>query len=153
MKSILMINYLYLEYEVIDLMLFTYLFSVSAQDDSCPVLTKIVQRCRGVDMLAGDRGQLFLPLCSLHQICYLCVSRLGIFSTSVAFFHHNQTHMKTLKIRSHSPLSIFCFCLGNVKYTVYSHRIVGQCRYCRQPAPTVFIRYRVFHNHRQRHIT
>ncbi|KAM3967682.1 LOW QUALITY PROTEIN: uncharacterized protein ACR2FA_011235 [Aphomia sociella] len=39
---------------------------------SCPVLAKIVQRCRGVDMLAGDRGQLFLPLCSLHQICYLC---------------------------------------------------------------------------------
>lgn len=40
---------------------------------SCPVLTKIIQRCRGVDLLAGDRGQLFLPLCSLHQICYLCV--------------------------------------------------------------------------------
>ncbi|CAH2102167.1 unnamed protein product [Euphydryas editha] len=39
---------------------------------SCPVLAKIVQRCRGVDLLAGDRGQLFLPLCSLHQICYLC---------------------------------------------------------------------------------
>ncbi|XP_047018924.1 uncharacterized protein LOC124629539 [Helicoverpa zea] len=39
---------------------------------ACPVLAKIVQRCRGVDMLAGDRGQLFLPLCSLHQICYLC---------------------------------------------------------------------------------
>ncbi|KAJ2948036.1 hypothetical protein O0L34_g9834 [Tuta absoluta] len=39
---------------------------------SCPVLAKIVQRCRGVDVLAGDRGQLFLPLCSLHQICYLC---------------------------------------------------------------------------------
>lgn len=41
---------------------------------ACPVLAKIVQRCRGVDLLAGDRGQLFLPLCSLHQICYLCVS-------------------------------------------------------------------------------
>ncbi|KAG7310419.1 hypothetical protein JYU34_003196 [Plutella xylostella] len=39
---------------------------------TCPVLTKIVQRCREVDLLAGDRGQLFLPLCSLHQICYLC---------------------------------------------------------------------------------
>ncbi|XP_026738938.1 uncharacterized protein LOC113501846 [Trichoplusia ni] len=39
---------------------------------ACPVLAKIVQRCRGVDLLAGDRGQLFLPLCSLHQICYLC---------------------------------------------------------------------------------
>ncbi|XP_052757765.1 uncharacterized protein LOC113522408 [Galleria mellonella] len=39
---------------------------------SCPVLAKIIQRCRGVDLLAGDRGQLFLPLCSLHQICYLC---------------------------------------------------------------------------------
>ncbi|XP_053614647.1 uncharacterized protein LOC128677665 [Plodia interpunctella] len=41
-------------------------------EGSCPVLAKIVQRCRGVDLLAGDRGQLFLPLCSLHQICYLC---------------------------------------------------------------------------------
>ncbi|XP_059051100.1 uncharacterized protein LOC131845948 [Achroia grisella] len=39
---------------------------------SCPVLAKIINRCRGVDLLAGDRGQLFLPLCSLHQICYLC---------------------------------------------------------------------------------
>ncbi|XP_068626520.1 uncharacterized protein [Battus philenor] len=38
----------------------------------CPVLAKIIQRCRGVDLLAGDRGQLFLPHCSLHQICYLC---------------------------------------------------------------------------------
>lgn len=41
---------------------------------ACPVLAKIIERCHGVDMLAGDRGQLFLPLCSLHQICYLCVS-------------------------------------------------------------------------------
>ncbi|XP_047520240.1 stress response protein NST1 [Pieris napi] len=39
---------------------------------ACPVLDKIIKRCRGVDLLAGDRGQLFLPLCSLHQICYLC---------------------------------------------------------------------------------
>ncbi|KPJ07341.1 hypothetical protein RR48_04135 [Papilio machaon] len=38
----------------------------------CPVLSKIIQRCRGVDLLAGDRGQLFLTHCSLHQICYLC---------------------------------------------------------------------------------
>ncbi|KPI95098.1 hypothetical protein RR46_12102 [Papilio xuthus] len=38
----------------------------------CPVLAKIIQRCRGVDLLAGDRGQLFLTHCSLHQICYLC---------------------------------------------------------------------------------
>ncbi|KAH9628379.1 hypothetical protein HF086_015909 [Spodoptera exigua] len=43
-----------------------------AASGACPVLAKIVQRCRGVDLLAGDRGQLFLPLCSLHQICYLC---------------------------------------------------------------------------------
>lgn len=47
--------------------------SVVGASGACPVLAKIVQRCRGVDLLAGDRGQLFLPLCSLHQICYLCV--------------------------------------------------------------------------------
>ncbi|KAJ0182317.1 hypothetical protein K1T71_001686 [Dendrolimus kikuchii] len=46
--------------------------STTGTSGSCPVLAKIVQRCRGVDLLAGDRGQLFLPLCSLHQICYLC---------------------------------------------------------------------------------
>ncbi|KAG6447044.1 hypothetical protein O3G_MSEX004710 [Manduca sexta] len=46
--------------------------STATASGSCPVLAKIVQRCRGVDLLAGDRGQLFLPLCSLHQICYLC---------------------------------------------------------------------------------
>ncbi|CAH2241090.1 jg13148 [Pararge aegeria aegeria] len=46
--------------------------STASSSGACPVLAKIVQRCRGVDLLAGDRGQLFLPLCSLHQICYLC---------------------------------------------------------------------------------
>ncbi|XP_072936918.1 uncharacterized protein [Epargyreus clarus] len=46
--------------------------STAGSGGSCPVLAKIMQRCRGVDLLAGDRGQLFLPLCSLHQICYLC---------------------------------------------------------------------------------
>ncbi|XP_034831558.2 uncharacterized protein [Maniola hyperantus] len=46
--------------------------STVSSSGACPVLAKIVQRCRGVDLLAGDRGQLFLPLCSLHQICYLC---------------------------------------------------------------------------------
>lgn len=48
------------------------MISATGTSGSCPVLVKIVQRCRGVDLLAGDRGQLFLPLCSLHQICYLC---------------------------------------------------------------------------------
>ncbi|CAK1540270.1 unnamed protein product [Leptosia nina] len=46
--------------------------STVSSTGACPVLDKIVKRCRGVDLLAGDRGQLFLPLCSLHQICYLC---------------------------------------------------------------------------------
>ncbi|CAG9796366.1 unnamed protein product [Diatraea saccharalis] len=46
--------------------------STARATGSCPVLGKIIQRCQGVDFLAGDRGQLFLPLCSLHQICYLC---------------------------------------------------------------------------------
>ncbi|XP_050681915.1 uncharacterized protein LOC126977231 [Leptidea sinapis] len=46
--------------------------TASSSSGACPILAKIVQRCHGVDVLAGDRGQLFLPLCSLHQICYLC---------------------------------------------------------------------------------
>ncbi|OWR45471.1 hypothetical protein KGM_215739 [Danaus plexippus plexippus] len=50
----------------------TPIMSTVSSTGECPVLSKIVQRCRGVDLLAGDRGQLFLPLCSLHQICYLC---------------------------------------------------------------------------------
>lgn len=50
----------------------TPIMSTAGTSGSCPVLAKIVQRCRSVDLLAGDRGQLFLPLCSLHQICYLC---------------------------------------------------------------------------------
>nr|XP_026486586.1 chromatin-remodeling ATPase INO80 [Vanessa tameamea] len=50
----------------------TPVMSTVSSMGACPVLAKIVQRCRGVDLLAGDRGQLFLPLCSLHQICYLC---------------------------------------------------------------------------------
>ncbi|RVE51142.1 hypothetical protein evm_004285 [Chilo suppressalis] len=50
----------------------TPVLSTGSATGSCPVLGKIIQRCQGVDLLAGDRGQLFLPLCSLHQICYLC---------------------------------------------------------------------------------
>ncbi|XP_013183929.2 uncharacterized protein LOC106129803 [Amyelois transitella] len=50
----------------------TPVIAIGGPNGACPVLAKIVQRCRGVDSLAGDRGQLFLPLCSLHQICYLC---------------------------------------------------------------------------------
>ncbi|XP_049882264.1 uncharacterized protein LOC126378111 isoform X2 [Pectinophora gossypiella] len=50
----------------------TPVVSTGGATGSCPVLAKIVQRCRNVDLLAGDRGQLFLPLCSLHQICYIC---------------------------------------------------------------------------------
>ncbi|CAG4977538.1 unnamed protein product [Parnassius apollo] len=50
----------------------TPMVSTVSSTGPCPVLAKIIQRCRGVDLLAGDRGQLFLPHCSLHQICYLC---------------------------------------------------------------------------------
>ncbi|XP_077292860.1 uncharacterized protein LOC143915913 [Arctopsyche grandis] len=42
------------------------------EDGSCPILDNIVRRCHSIDILAGDHGQLFLPFCSLHQICYLC---------------------------------------------------------------------------------
>jgi len=30
------------------------------------------KRCRGVDLLSGDMQQELLPVCGIHQICYLC---------------------------------------------------------------------------------
>ncbi|GBO99346.1 hypothetical protein EVAR_582_1 [Eumeta japonica] len=38
----------------------------------CPVLGRAAARCRSVGAVGGRRARLFLPLCSLHQICYLC---------------------------------------------------------------------------------
>jgi hypothetical protein len=47
---------------------------LSATGKECPVLESILNTCQSAENLVGDHGQLFLPLCSLHQICYLCVS-------------------------------------------------------------------------------
>lgn len=48
----------------------------TATEGECPVLDEIFNTCQTAEHLVGDHGQLFLPLCSLHQICYLCVSTI-----------------------------------------------------------------------------
>ncbi|KAL9914165.1 uncharacterized protein ACN2A1_001276 isoform 1-T2 [Glossina fuscipes fuscipes] len=40
--------------------------------NQCPIIEAIAERCRGVDLLSGDLNQELLPLCGVHQICYLC---------------------------------------------------------------------------------
>lgn len=40
----------------------------------CPLLDAMETRCRGVDLLSGDIHQELLPVCGVHQLCYLCVS-------------------------------------------------------------------------------
>ncbi|KAL1123380.1 hypothetical protein AAG570_002463 [Ranatra chinensis] len=42
------------------------------EETECPVLREIQARCSQVGALSGDRGELLLPLCTLHQVCYLC---------------------------------------------------------------------------------
>lgn len=48
----------------------------------CPILDAIDKRCESVDLLGGSGGRnvfekdLLLPACSMHQFCYLCVSKL-----------------------------------------------------------------------------
>lgn len=43
-------------------------------DKKCPVLDEILNTCQSSENVIGDHSQLFVQLCSLHQICYLCVS-------------------------------------------------------------------------------
>lgn len=43
-------------------------------DDDCPLLDAMEKRCRAINLLSGDVHQQFLPLCGIHQLCYLCVS-------------------------------------------------------------------------------
>ncbi|CAH1405672.1 unnamed protein product [Nezara viridula] len=38
----------------------------------CPVLQGVEMRCKEVASMSGDRAQVFLPLCNLHHMCYLC---------------------------------------------------------------------------------
>lgn len=44
------------------------------EDDDCPLLDTMEKRCRAINLLSGDVHQQFLPLCGVHQLCYLCVS-------------------------------------------------------------------------------
>lgn len=49
----------------------------------CPLILSMEKRCRGVDLLSGDMQQELLPVCGIHQICYLCVS---LFFHSLTFY-------------------------------------------------------------------
>ncbi|XP_030388306.1 myb-like protein X isoform X2 [Scaptodrosophila lebanonensis] len=40
--------------------------------NQCPMIESMAERCRGVDLISGDLNQELLPLCGVHQICYLC---------------------------------------------------------------------------------
>ncbi|XP_016947462.1 uncharacterized protein LOC108022828 isoform X2 [Drosophila biarmipes] len=40
--------------------------------NQCPLIESMAERCRGVDLISGDINQELLPLCGVHQICYLC---------------------------------------------------------------------------------
>lgn len=42
--------------------------------NQCPLLDAMEKRCRGIDLLSGDINQVLLPVCGIHQMCYLCVS-------------------------------------------------------------------------------
>lgn len=45
---------------------------VPESPNQCTLIDSIAQRCRGVDLLSGDINQELLPICGIHQICYLC---------------------------------------------------------------------------------
>lgn len=38
----------------------------------CPVLRGVEMRCKKIASLTGDATEVFLPLCNLHHMCYLC---------------------------------------------------------------------------------
>lgn len=44
--------------------------------NQCPILGAIEKRCRSVDLLSGDIHQELLPICGVHQLCYICVSKI-----------------------------------------------------------------------------
>ena len=46
----------------------------------CPVLNQVTQRCREIAVMAGDMNEAFLPLCNIHQICYLDVYKRQVSS-------------------------------------------------------------------------
>ncbi|XP_054268193.1 uncharacterized protein LOC128990010 [Macrosteles quadrilineatus] len=48
-----------------------------APEESCPIMDDISVRCQEIANMAGDVGQTLAPLCTLHQVCYLCGSEMG----------------------------------------------------------------------------
>lgn len=46
--------------------------------NQCPIIESMAERCRSVDLISGDLNQELMPLCGVHQICYLCVSILSM---------------------------------------------------------------------------
>ncbi|KRF80118.1 neurofilament medium polypeptide isoform X2 [Drosophila virilis] len=40
--------------------------------NQCPIIESMAERCRSVDLISGDLNQELMPLCGVHQICYLC---------------------------------------------------------------------------------
>ncbi|XP_037956989.1 DNA ligase 1 isoform X2 [Teleopsis dalmanni] len=51
--------------------------------NQCPLIESMAERCRGVDLLSGDINQELLPICGVHQICYLCVSKIFVMEVKV----------------------------------------------------------------------
>lgn len=47
--------------------------AAEASASMCPLLDAMEKRCRGIDILSGDIHQELLPICGIHQMCYLCV--------------------------------------------------------------------------------
>ncbi|XP_050739716.1 uncharacterized protein LOC127010041 [Eriocheir sinensis] len=46
--------------------------------EECPVLWMILHSCSDVSVKVGDEGQVFLPACIKHEICYSCGASQGI---------------------------------------------------------------------------
>ncbi|XP_055379432.1 trichohyalin [Condylostylus longicornis] len=40
--------------------------------NQCPIIDSMSERCRNVDILSGDIHQDLLPICGVHELCYLC---------------------------------------------------------------------------------
>ncbi|XP_049787714.1 uncharacterized protein LOC126191042 [Schistocerca cancellata] len=51
-------------------------------ETGCPVLDQILQKCRSIGYASEDHNQVFLSLCSLHQICNICGPEVGAPSSS-----------------------------------------------------------------------
>lgn len=60
--------------------------------NQCPLVLAMEKRCRGVDLLSGDMQQELLPVCGIHQICYLCVSLTIFFISKLIIFRYLHEH-------------------------------------------------------------